>query len=489
MGGLVSRYALAYMEQNNIPHNVSTLVLFDTPNRGANAPFGIQTLAWFGANYMAEAQILLNAIRSPAARQMLVYTQSIASTLTHDPLRDQLISEFTSLGEYPNGPVKIGIANGSAIVLNQKYNNVYMNPSSPILDIILNVSNIQLPDVGTVTQGTITFHTWAVPDQTANAMVFQAIADVTVLVHGGQWTVDVLTPLMVANVSNTEPYDNTPGGYYKDLVNLTVANGTISFFQPYFNFVPTISSLDLDPSQITGLSHNVKNDFLNNTLSKKTPFDAILFTDSDNEFHVQITSDKRNFTLDKLTNVFIQNKFFNDVVINQAENILTAGNNVDPFKTQGSVIVGNNANVTFIARNEVILSDGFETEGEFYAFTKPLNCVPLRLSANTHVNKDYSIIQTFIPFSELNPSPINQKKTESLFNLYPNPTTGILTILSEESLQTIEVMDVLGNVVYSKAANNQPINVDVALTAYPKGIYFLRAYSADKIYTEKVVIQ
>jgi triacylglycerol esterase/lipase EstA (alpha/beta hydrolase family) len=44
MGGVVSRYALAYMEANNISHNTRLFISVDAPQRGANIPLGAQ---WF----------------------------------------------------------------------------------------------------------------------------------------------------------------------------------------------------------------------------------------------------------------------------------------------------------------------------------------------------------------------------------------------------------------------------------------------------------
>jgi hypothetical protein len=41
MGGLISRYALAYMEQNNIPHNCKLWVSFDAPHLGANMDYAL----------------------------------------------------------------------------------------------------------------------------------------------------------------------------------------------------------------------------------------------------------------------------------------------------------------------------------------------------------------------------------------------------------------------------------------------------------------
>src|SRR5690606_17149711 len=76
MGGLISRYALRYMEMNSLEHDTRLYVSFDSPHKGANIPIGFQHLF----NYMAKGPVgdaTLNAIvdemlSSPASRQMLV---------------------------------------------------------------------------------------------------------------------------------------------------------------------------------------------------------------------------------------------------------------------------------------------------------------------------------------------------------------------------------------------------------------------------------
>lgn len=42
MGGLISRYALTYMEQHNMPHKTKLWMSFDVPHLGANIPIGDQ---------------------------------------------------------------------------------------------------------------------------------------------------------------------------------------------------------------------------------------------------------------------------------------------------------------------------------------------------------------------------------------------------------------------------------------------------------------
>ena len=40
MGGLISRYALNYMESQNIDHDTRLYISFDAPHTGANVPIG-----------------------------------------------------------------------------------------------------------------------------------------------------------------------------------------------------------------------------------------------------------------------------------------------------------------------------------------------------------------------------------------------------------------------------------------------------------------
>src|SRR5262249_13182053 len=73
MGGLCSRYAIAYMETHAPPHRVRTWIAFDTPHLGADIPLGVQYWVDFFASQSADAASLRDALNRPASRQMLVY--------------------------------------------------------------------------------------------------------------------------------------------------------------------------------------------------------------------------------------------------------------------------------------------------------------------------------------------------------------------------------------------------------------------------------
>ena len=75
MGGQISRYALAYMEKNNIPHNTRLWISVDSPHLGANIPMGAQTLLNVVNDLMdsqAAQDFVEDYLESPAAKQQLI---------------------------------------------------------------------------------------------------------------------------------------------------------------------------------------------------------------------------------------------------------------------------------------------------------------------------------------------------------------------------------------------------------------------------------
>lgn len=75
MGGQISRYALAYMEKHNIPHNTRLWVSVDSPHLGANIPMGVQTLLHLANDYNDSEdakEFVEDQLGSPAAKQQLI---------------------------------------------------------------------------------------------------------------------------------------------------------------------------------------------------------------------------------------------------------------------------------------------------------------------------------------------------------------------------------------------------------------------------------
>ena len=72
--------------------------------------------------------------------------------------------------------------------------------------------------------------------------------------------------------------------------------------------------------------------------------------------------------------------------------------------------------------------------------------------------------------------------------LSPNPNNGKFNLqLKENTLSEIFIYNDMGQLVYQQKNNSSSQQID--LSAQPKGIYFVKVQSADKVYTEKVVVQ
>jgi len=119
MGGVVSRYALAYMETEGIDHGVDLWMTVDSPHAGAYIPIGVQHLV----DFLQTATLGLSEevgeaaadINSPAAKQLLlVHHDNMEGELFH-PQHKLFYDELReAYGNYPQAPTlrKVAIANG-----------------------------------------------------------------------------------------------------------------------------------------------------------------------------------------------------------------------------------------------------------------------------------------------------------------------------------------------------------------------------------------
>ena len=112
MGGLITRCALKYMENNETTygkHNCRLWVSYDSPHQGANISLGAQRLLEYLSPLKDEAKKKYNdIICCPAAQQMLMHhNESGASTIYN-----KYYTGLKSLG-YPNNLRRVAVSNGS----------------------------------------------------------------------------------------------------------------------------------------------------------------------------------------------------------------------------------------------------------------------------------------------------------------------------------------------------------------------------------------
>ncbi len=271
MGGLVARYGLAWLEANALPHRVRTFVSFDSPQRGANIPLGLQHWVDFFAGQSADAAIFRGILQSPAARQMLVYQfgSTAGTAAAPDPLRATLLAELAGLGGYPAQPRRIAFANGTGDGTGQGY-----APGAQLIEYgFNNVLVLIAGDVRAVADG-------------ASALVFD----------GRLRFLFVSDTVRQVTVGGTRPYDSAPGGWRASMAQLDTTQapyGDIVALHDRHCFIPTVSALDVDDTDL-GRDLTLLAD-----PAAGSPFDAVYWQPT-NEEHVFIspwTAERLGFEL------------------------------------------------------------------------------------------------------------------------------------------------------------------------------------------------
>jgi len=82
---------------------------------------------------------------------------------------------------------------------------------------------------------------------------------------------------------------------------------------------------------------------------------------------------------------------------------------------------------------------------------------------------------------------IQENENENTVIIYPNPSNGKFTVRSSEfRIQSVEIYNTLGEVIYQKTLNSQLGTLNLN---FPSGIYFLHVKTPDGVAVKKMVIQ
>ncbi|WNM19225.1 T9SS type A sorting domain-containing protein [Flavobacterium capsici] len=299
MGGLISRYALRYMEMNNMNHDTRLYISFDSPHQGANVPIGFQHLF----NYMAYGPlgsaavqpVVDGLIKSAAARQMLVdhleghlqtgsafefNTASASLVPTGAPnFRNAFQNELNTMG-FPTLTRNVSISNGAG--------NGTMNysPNFEVMNHTFNISTSQ--------RAIINLRFTPAANQTNQVSRFRGQQFVIAIwITGFESLANSKAP------TYTDGLDTAPGGRF-DMTGFETSLGNdpllTEFFTnlnaDYFTFIPTWSSMAIS---------NTQNLYTPFTGSSVSPFVASSIP-TINENHITFNAQNVAFALNEILN-------------------------------------------------------------------------------------------------------------------------------------------------------------------------------------------
>ncbi|MEM7185528.1 MAG: T9SS type A sorting domain-containing protein [Bacteroidota bacterium] len=292
MGGLIGRYALAYMEDNGMDPETRLYISFDAPHRGANIPMSLQYLI----NYLARSvgdpdatAIIENVLNSPAAKEMLIdhlLAHLLAgSDFEQDPtkllpegapnFRDAFQAELDALG-FPETVRNVTMVNGSG------NSATTGTPGMQVVNTNLDLGNFLTADVS--------LHFMPEAGMTNNITFFET------------FLFGISVDLFEADAeafSFTDGVDSAPGG----TANISSALGAagnnqviIDFImaldQDDYSFIPTISALAIDNEDDWYVAPDIGGIHTSGFVNTFIP--AV------NESHVQVTPENAQFALDEI---------------------------------------------------------------------------------------------------------------------------------------------------------------------------------------------
>lgn len=312
MGGLITRYALAYMEkelaknptntahQKLWDHNTRLWVSFDSPHQGANIPIGTQYWLRFHSFLTPVKENLNVKINSVAAKQMLVHHHlSGSETPKGAPnFRDRFQNELDALG-MPQNLRKIALNNGSLLgetigTPSQEILNMEINP-----DFITRLVNLYLTGFFFHFEG-IHSNIYFTPAKNLNGVILDGRVRVSTFFIG--W--NIYRERHYAQSDNRGSYDTSPGSVF-DTQNV-IFEEALPLSQHSFDnwlmelfieierninikehsFIPTKSALAYTGSNV--LDEVIGNK--NRVCTGETPFDNY-FAPQANEEHITLTSE------------------------------------------------------------------------------------------------------------------------------------------------------------------------------------------------------
>jgi pimeloyl-ACP methyl ester carboxylesterase len=334
MGGQISRYALTYMEEHNMPHRCRLWVSFDSPHLGANLPIGLQhyvnEMANMGSKEAQESRSI-NLEAAATREQLLDYYGAHANTSDIVPRQDPIFSMYYNeqnnqgIADPRNNNQKGWPVNCRRIsMISGVVNGVYQQEGQP---------------------GSLALRTETKPSGKAGALIgaglgllffqnplnpfswlFGLAATQVPLAKGDIWASPASNQTSQVTYANylfknrswnsTNSYSNVigsmdllPGGkraFFKEVADSSIRNWysrtTFDVYINHSNFIPTTSSLALGKGPTPNPNRKWDDNLYNIDLvcNGETPFDAYYGPINSNLRHDSLFEQQALYLLDEI---------------------------------------------------------------------------------------------------------------------------------------------------------------------------------------------
>lgn len=314
MGGVISRYALADMEENSVAHDTRLFISHDAPQQGANLPVSIQFMYRHLTNQYIQTNTTLfggivtvpilennfgvseylSLLDAPASRQLVknfsTLNYQIDNTI-HDDFYNELKNNgLSGSGGYPLNTRNIAISNGSECGTTQDFNagehlvnyqwnkglsfwgdlaSLVYNPlGGAIGGLFLDEDFFGVAILGLIpgqSKYNVDFQAKSIPYGTSNQIYKGRISYTKKILWLFNVTINI-TNVQKNQPSGILPFDTYGGGFFNtNTIGAPSVNNL--YIRDKFSFIPTASALDIGKNNI----NLTDNDYLDSYIGAVPP--------------------------------------------------------------------------------------------------------------------------------------------------------------------------------------------------------------------------
>ncbi len=265
MGGLCTRYALAWLEQRGLPHHTHLYFSVDTPHRGSCTSPAVQ---WFTHCFRNASPLAADAaalLATPANREFLVdYVHG--DQVGVSPLRTDFMAQLAALGDYPQHLRRVAVSSGRG-------------------------------DGGARLAPGTTLMTWTGSPFVRATLRSAPAGDAQVVAEGSCPLLPALDHTSL-RMSSTVSWEGVPGGQASytagaGLIAQAVACGTVAVAEPMTCVVPTVSALDIAQDPLAPIPP---------PSAGQSPFHDYVCSETDQP-HITLTAQTADWLFAQLTTV------------------------------------------------------------------------------------------------------------------------------------------------------------------------------------------
>ena len=146
-----------------------------------------------------------------------------------------------------------------------------------------------------------------------------------------------------------------------------------------------------------------------------------------------------------------------------------------------ATLVAHGQNKLYIYQKYDFLNQSYALS-DIRKLTFPLNVIEIYPKNGNYNYVRYDDI-TYMSFMPSSNSILESKKDN--ISIYPNPVINNLTIKNEEAIDELKIFDVQGKMHLHLSPKSEIVDIDMSL--FPAGVYFLQIVSQNKVNTSKII--